>query len=440
LAEIRCDGFQFAFERIGAVAAASDPLVFQGRGKSKSFKREKRRWCGIRAYPTSAVFTPRGNLIDLCENRITLEPQIRRILVIRLGAMGDVVRTLPAVSALRAGLPEAQITWLVEPVPSSILAGQPWIDEVLIFPRAELMAHLRHLRLIAFTRCLSLFLRELRSRQFELVVDFHSIFKSGLLSRLSGAARRVAYARPFGREGSWLFATDLARLRLPASGSKIPRFQRNLGLVRFLGIEADEDVQPLRLLPESESGMAQEPLEGGPVAIHPGTSYSTPYKRYTIKGYAEVARALYKSLQVPVIVTVGPAQDDRAFAEAIVSESQGAAVLAPQTSALGDLAALFARCSLYIGSDTGPMHVASLVGTPVLQLLGPTHPIENAPYGGTPSKTLRVPQPCSPCRRGCAEATCMKAIEPERVIAAALELLCESAASGSKVGTETTVS
>ncbi len=358
--------------------------------------------------------------------------------MIRLGAVGDVVRTLPAVSALRAGLPEAQITWLVEPVPSSILAGQPWIDDVLVFPRAELMAHLRHFRLIAFARCLRLFFRDLRSRKFELVVDFHSILKSGLLSLLSGAGRRVAYGRPFGREGSWLFATDLARLRLPAPGSKLPRFQRNLALVRFLGIEAAEDVQPLRLLPAAESGMAQASLEGRPVAIHPGTSDSTPYKRYTVKGYAEVARALHKALQVPVIVSVGPAQADRAFAEAIVSESQGAAVLAPQTRSLGDLAALFSRCSLYIGSDTGPMHVASLVGTPVLQLLGPTHPIENAPYGGTPSKTLRVPQPCSPCRRGCAEATCMKAIEPAHVIAAALELLRGSAASEPKPGTEAT--
>lgn len=365
-----------------------------------------------------------------------LEPQIRRILVIRLGAVGDVVRTLPAVSALRAGLPEAQITWLVEPVPSSILAGQPWIDDVLIFPRAELMAYLHQLKFIAFIRCLSRFLRELRSRQFELVVDFHSILKSGLLSRLSGAPRRVAYARPFGREGSWLFATDLVRLCLPAPGSKLPRFQRNLALVRFLGIEAAEDARPLRLLPAAESAMAQAALEGGPVAIHPGTSDSTPYKRYTIKGYAEVARALHTRLQVPVIVTVGPALDDRAFAEAIVSESQGAAVIAPQTQSLGDLAALFARCSLYIGSDTGPMHVASLVGTPVLQLLGPTHPIENAPYAGTPSKTLRVPQPCSPCRRGCAEATCMKAIEPDDVIEAALELLRGKVVSGTPAGTE----
>ena len=104
---------------------------------------------------------------------------------------------------------------------------------------------------------------------------------------------------------------------------------------------------------------------------------------------------------VPSVVTVGPARDDRAFAEAVVAQAGGAAALAPATPSLADLAALFARSRLYVGSDTGPMHVASLVGTPVLQLLGPTDPVENAPWAGTPSRTLRVPVACSPCRRGC---------------------------------------
>ena len=80
----------------------------------------------------------------------------------------------------------------------------------------------------------------------------------------------------------------------------------------------------------------------------------------------------------------------------------------PATPDLADLAALFARSRLYLGGDTGPMHVASLVGTPVLQLLGPTDPVENAPWPGTPSLTLRVPVACSPCRRGCAAALCMQ--------------------------------
>ena len=111
------------------------------------------------------------------------------------------------------------------------------------------------------------------------------------------------------------------------------------------------------------------------------------------------------------MVSVGPARDDRAFAEAVVKAAGGAARLAPQTPGLGDLAALFARCRLYLGSDTGPLHVASLVGTPVVQLLGPTDPVENAPWPGTPSRTVRVQVACNPCRRGCAAAPCMRLLD-----------------------------
>jgi ADP-heptose:LPS heptosyltransferase len=122
-------------------------------------------------------------------------------------------------------------------------------------------------------------------------------------------------------------------------------------------------------------------------------------------------------------VSAGPARADRSLAEAVVAASQGAARLAPPTPTLGDLAVLFAASRLYIGSDSGPMHVASLVGTPVLQLLGPTDPVENAPWSETPSRQLRIQVPCSPCRSGCAAATCMRGIPVETVLAAARELL-----------------
>jgi ADP-heptose:LPS heptosyltransferase len=92
-----------------------------------------------------------------------------------------------------------------------------------------------------------------------------------------------------------------------------------------------------------------------------------------------------------------------------------------------DLAALFARSRLYVGADSGPMHVASAVGTPVIQLLGPTDPVENAPFAGTPSRTLRVDVGCNPCRRGCAAATCMRLIPAAAVLEAARVLLAAGA-------------
>ncbi len=340
--------------------------------------------------------------------------------MIRLGAVGDVVRTLPAASALRAAYPGSELAWLVERPSADLLRAQPWIDEVIEFPRAELRRALRGARLGRAAGTLRDFARRLRSRRFELVVDFHSILKSGALAALSGAPRRVAYARPYGRELSWRFATERAELWPPQAS----RFERNDALVRFLGVGAPPAPRPLRIDPESLRRMERELGPGpAPVAIHPGTSDATPHKRWSAEGYGAVARALRASEGVASIVSAGPARDDRAFAEAVVKAAGGAAALAPPTPALPDLAALFSRCRLYVGSDTGPMHVASLVGTPVVQLLGPTDPVENAPWSGTPSRTVRVQIACNPCRRGCSAALCMALVEPAAVTAAARALL-----------------
>jgi len=357
--------------------------------------------------------------------------------VIRLGAVGDVVRTLPAASAIRAAYPGAHIAWLVERASAGVLETQHWIDEVVVFPREALRSSLRGLRILPFTSELFGFLRELRSRRFDLVVDFHSILKSGVLAWASGAPLRAGYAPPFGRELSWLFHNLRARL----TPSHVSRFERNEGLVRFLGTPVRPRPGALRIDLRLAREM-QAALGGGPapVVIHPGTSDATPYKRWTLEGYSRLARELLARDEVPSIVTVGPARHDRPFAEALVAASCGAARLAPPTPSLAHLAALFACARLYVGSDTGPMHVASLVGTPVVQILGPTDPIENAPFVGTPSRSVRVPVSCSPCRRGCAAATCMRVVPAEPVIAAARELLAEArpphalAAAGARLG------
>lgn len=346
-------------------------------------------------------------------------PRAERILVIRLGALGDVVRTLPAVSALRRALPAAHLTWLVEPASASVLAGQPWLDSVLVFPRGELAGALGAGRLPAAGRTLRRFLRALRAQRFDLVLDFHSILKSGLLARASGAPLRLAYAPPVGREGAWLFANRHARL----APGRLSRFARNLGLVRALGVEAVSDPTPLRVDPAAARAAAARLPGAAPVAIHPGTSPATPHKRWTAEGYGRVAATLAREPGVASVVTFGPDAEERRFAERVVAASEGAARLAPETSSLGELAALLARCRLYLGGDTGPMHVASLVGTPVVQILGPTDPVENAPFPGTPSRTVRVPVACSPCRRGCATALCMRVVPVEAVVAAARALL-----------------
>jgi ADP-heptose:LPS heptosyltransferase len=148
-----------------------------------------------------------------------------------------------------------------------------------------------------------------------------------------------------------------------------------------------------------------------PAALHPGSSDATAHKRYGVGGYAEVARALAEDRGIQTLVTWGPARDDREAAHAVVEGSGGAARLAPPTRNLAELAALLSGCCVFIGGDTGPLHVASLVGTPVVQVLGPTDPVENAPWPETPSRSVR----------GAADG--IESIPPASIASAAAQLL-----------------
>lgn len=361
-----------------------------------------------------------------CINPLSESPRAERILVIRLGAMGDVVRTLPAVAEIRSRYPHAHLAWLVERKAEGALCGQPGLDEVIVFPREELADAWRKRQPFAQLREALRFVRSLRQRRFELVLDFHGILKSGVLSWLSGAPTRIGFAVPFAREGSALFANGRVRVE----PQRISRFERNAALVDFLGIG-------MATVPKVSAGdgarwpgdavrqaRMRELLvsEGRPVAlIHPGTSAATAYKRYPVSAWAAVARAL-RDDGMACRVSVG-SDAEIELARALVSASGGAATLAPPTPHLSDLAALAAVSRLFLGSDSGPLHVASLAGTPVVQVLGPSDPVENHPWPGTASRSVRVPVACSPCRRGCRAASCMNVLPPEAVLAAARELL-----------------
>ncbi len=345
--------------------------------------------------------------------------------MIRLGALGDVVRSFPAVGSLGALYPAAHITWLVEPSSAEAVASQAVADEVLVFPRGELEESLWGLRPRSLAAAVRRLVHELRGRRFDLVMDFHAILKSGLLSRLSGAPLRVSYARPFGRELSWLFANRRAQL----GRRRMSRFDRNAALVEFLAADSRPAAEDGSIRPPEEAltrmrGMLGSDVE--PLVIHPGTSPGTPYKRYTAEGYGFLARSLAEWPGLPCIVTGGSNREEQELAKAVLAASAGAARLAPATPRFEDLAALYAQCRLFVGSDSGPLHVASLVGTPVVQIMGPTDPIENEPFLGTPWRRVRLPMPCSPCRRGCADASCMRAIPPELLVSAVRALLAET--------------
>ena len=155
----------------------------------------------------------------------------------------------------------------------------------------------------------------------------------------------------------------------------------------------------------------------GFVLIHPGSSAKADHKRYAPAAWSAVANRLVESGH-EVWITAGSAASERALAAEVLAGCDARVVAAPETPELDDLLALLARAGVFAACDSGPLHAASLCGVPVVQLLGPTDPVHNEPAAASAWRRIHVPLPCSPCRRGCADPACMRAIAPARVVEA----------------------
>lgn len=345
-------------------------------------------------------------------DRLPSPPLAERVLVIRLGALGDVVRTRFAFAGVRALYPNAKIDWLIEDRAASGLVGLDGLDDQVIVPRRRLRA--RHPRVAL--RTLREFVRDLRARAYDLSIDFHGVFRGAFLSWSAGIPVRVGYDRPFAKEGSARLLTH----RLAIGPAHISRFERNAALVRYLGGEVPNESPPLAF----DAPASVLPLLPSRFAlIHPGTSPKTSYKRWETDRFAAVARLLHERAGLESLVAFGPVPGEQAAARAVVAASGGAAVLAPPTGSLGEFLDLLGRASLFVGCDSGPMHLASLARTPVVAIFGPTDPVENGPFPGVPSRIVRSDVGCNPCREGCSVRACMRAVEPGAVVDAALALL-----------------
>lgn len=351
----------------------------------------------------------------------------RRILMIRLSAVGDVVRTLPSLAALRKNFPSARIAWIVEQKSSDILLGQPDLDEVIILPRTDWARRLVRGKWWSVGREVLGLIKNLRQESFDLVIDFHGILKSGLVSMITGAGVRVGFEKGFSKEWNHLFNNRCVSL----PDARISRFERNLELLRRIGLDTQdcefslsisrEDRRDMIDFLERQGLLGQYPV----IAVHPGTSEKTVYKRWFPEEYAQLADRLVENLGASVILTWGPGE--RKTAEKVRALMKSPCVVSCPTESLKQLAAIYEHCHLYIGGDTGPTHIASLVGVPVVVIYGPTDPVVNAPYQGTPSVQVRKSVPCSPCRdRNCQKLECLKAVSHEDVLKAAMDLLMKT--------------
>lgn len=302
------------------------------------------------------------------------------VLVIRLGAMGDILRTLPPVRLLRSALPLARLFWITDQQWGVLLDGHPDLDGVVAVPRKNWDELSRTPadwgRLVGSVRE---FKQELRDKKAGLAIDFHGKLRSGLMAWWSGADVRLGYSGHQQAEGNRLFTTH----HVPSGDRRTPRMDRNLSLIRALGIP--DSPLPGGDLPLVEAGRqaAAEAVStlgdsrAGLAVLSPGASEAQAYKRPPAPLLAAACRELDRRGVTPFVVW-GPGEEEDA--RAVVGLAPEAAVLAPPTR-LAALAALLARARVFVGGDTGPLHMACAVGCPVIGIYGPTDPRVNQPWG-----------------------------------------------------------
>ncbi len=288
-----------------------------------------------------------------------------RILIVRLSAIGDVIQTMPVACALRERFPDAMLAWAVERRAGTLLQGHEALDELIMLPRGWLKSPGGVWRLR----------RKLRDLRFDVTVDVQSLTKSAVLAWLTGARRRIGFGNPGGRELSKWFNNERVD---PKSTHVIDRYLELLGplgirspTVRFQVPEQAEARE------SAEQTIDREGLADGFAIINPGAGW--PSKLWPAERYAAVARHLGDAWRLPTLV-VWAGEAEQAAAQRIAGEGGESAVMAPPTT-LPELAALARRARLFIGADTGPLHLAVAVDTPCVGLYGPWPAARHGPYG-----------------------------------------------------------
>ena len=310
-----------------------------------------------------------------------------KFLVVRLGSLGDVIHAIPAVAALRARYPNARIDWLVDPRYMPLLRIVEGLDHPIPVNTRGRAADL--LRTVA----------RLRGERYEAAIDLQGLLKSAALARAAGARRTLGLPRPHLRE-------PMARVfysETPDPGRDPHVIRKSLTLMRALGADDTRVSFPLKV-PHTATGDRVAASFGaeGYAVINPGAAW--PNKRWPPERFGALAAEIRARIGIRSLVLWGPGE--QGLAAAVVAASQAAAEGSPQTGII-DLFAIAQRARLMVSGDTGPLHIAAAVGTPIVALFGPTLAERNGPWSSSDitisraarcachyERTCRLREPC----------------------------------------------
>ncbi len=344
------------------------------------------------------------------------------ILIVKLSAIGDVIHTLPALNAIRKQYPSAHITWLVEEAAHALVQGHEALDRVLVSKRKRWIKSLFspkspfHEKMESFRQACH-FIKQLRNTPYDLVLDFQALLKSGVLIGLSRGKHKAGFDRGMEHmEHSYLFLNK----RIPPVAMDNHAILRSMMLLDALGIKTDKIEYKLPLQDQDRKKTddllarhgitknSKNPL----VAVSPVAKWET--KLWTNPKFAVLADKLIEQYNARLVFTGGP--EDWPTVQDIMSLMKSQAVSLAGKTTLKMLAALFEKTDFVISTDTGPMHLAAAVGTPVAALFGPTAPWRTGPFGNN-HQIIRAELECSPCfKRQCGTMDCMRQISVQQVL------------------------
>lgn len=324
------------------------------------------------------------------------------VLIVRLGALGDVVNALALANALVRARADLRVGWACHELALPLLEGHPAIARVHVWRRGGGINGFRQL------------VREIRDERYGAALDLQRLTKSALLARMSGAARTLGFDRARTKEGSWLWLGE----HLAPADSARPMAEQALDFARHLGLsEPRVDLDLPRRAEEDAWAEQWERAQGRPPLLL-NLGATKPANRWSAASWGALARALVSRKDVAVALTGGPG--DRLFAEEVRAAGAEAALDLVGATSVPRLVALQRRARLVVTCDTGPMHTAAAVGAPVLALFGAADERRTGPYGQG-AHVLRTRPPCAPCgRRTCPlpRHVCMEELSVEAVLAA----------------------
>ncbi|MBW2569966.1 MAG: lipopolysaccharide heptosyltransferase II [Deltaproteobacteria bacterium] len=337
------------------------------------------------------------------------------ILIVKLSAIGDVIHTLPVLNAARKHYPDAHITWLVEEAAYSIIKGNKTLDRIIVSKRKTWIKGLLGRYRLKNIREICSFIKQLRDTEYDIILDFQALLKSGILIGLARGKRKIGFDKGMQhQEHSYIFLNE----RVPPVDMEVHALTRGMRLLKTIGISSN-DIEYNIYISDQDRKKADDLLRQHEkkeykllAAINPVAKWET--KLWDNAKFAKLADSLIKQYNARVFFT-GSAED-RELTLDIISRMKGKAYNLAGMTSLKTLTAVYKKADFVVSTDTGPMHLAAAVGTPVVALFGPTAPWRTGPFGAG-HQIIRADLKCSPCfKRQCKTFDCMKQISVEQVL------------------------